>query len=205
MTQHFSVMIPGSNTHDGTVNVIAPYDGALIATVDTADAPAVEKAIDNAHKLYRNRDAWLKPSQRIEILRKAIEIMTARAEELAKEAAREGGKPLMDSRAEVSRAIEGIQCCIETLRTDAGKVTPMNLNAASEGKLAFNRKEPIGVVVAVSAFNHPLNLIIHQVGPAIATGCPVIVKPSKDTPYRVSALSTSYTRRVYRESGARPY
>ena len=60
------------------------------------------------------------------------------------------------------------EVCIETLRTEAGKEIPMNLNAASEGKLAFTRKEPIGVVVAVSAFNHPLNLIVHQVGPAIA-------------------------------------
>ncbi len=182
MTQHFTVMIPGSTTKDSELNVTAPYDGTHIATVDTADLPATEKALDNAHKLFRNRDSWLKPSRRIEVLRKAGEIMTARAEELAIEAAREGGKPLMDSRAEVSRAIEGIQCCIETLRTEAGKEVPMNLNPASEGKLAFSRKEPIGVVVAVSAFNHPLNLIVHQVGPAIATGCPVIVKPSKDTP-----------------------
>ncbi|MCP4259041.1 MAG: aldehyde dehydrogenase family protein, partial [Planctomycetes bacterium] len=135
-----------------------------------------------AYSLFRNRDSWLKPSQRIRILEKAARIMAEHAEELALEAAREGGKPLMDSRVETGRAIEGIKICIETLRTEAGKEIPMNLNPASEGKLAFTRKEPIGVVVAVSAFNHPLNLIIHQVGPALAAGCPVIVKPSKETP-----------------------
>ncbi len=182
MAQHFELMIPGATTNDGEHKVFAPYDRSLIATATFADKLAVETALENAYSLFRNRDAWLKPSQRIRILEKASGIMEERTEELALEAAREGGKPLMDSRVEVGRAIDGIQVCIETLRTEAGKEIPMNLNTASEGKLAFTRKEPIGVVVAVSAFNHPLNLIVHQVGPAIAVGCPVIVKPSKDTP-----------------------
>ena len=58
----------------------------------------------------------------------------------------------------------------------------MNINKASENRIAFTQKEPIGVVLAISAFNHPFNLIIHQIIPAIAVGCPVIVKPSEDTP-----------------------
>ncbi len=182
MVQHYELMIPGATTNDDEQKVFAPYDGSLIATVTSADKLTVEVALENAYSLFRNRDSWLKPSQRIRILEKASGIMEERSEELALEAAREGGKPLMDSRIEVGRAIDGIQVCIETLRTEAGKEIPMNLNTASEGKLAFTRKEPIGVVVAVSAFNHPLNLIVHQVGPAIAAGCPVIVKPSKDTP-----------------------
>jgi acyl-CoA reductase-like NAD-dependent aldehyde dehydrogenase len=98
------------------------------------------------------------------------------------EAAREGGKPLVDSRIEADRAIDGMKLCVQHLRAQAGSEIPMNLNAASAGRLAFTRHEPIGVVVAFSAFNHPLNLIVHQVGPAIAAGCPVIVKPAKATP-----------------------
>ena len=78
--------------------------------------------------------------------------------------------------------IDGVRNCIEVLRTQAGEEIPMNLNPASEGKFAVTRHEPIGIVVAVSAFNHPLNLIVHQVGPAVATGCPVIIKPAEDTP-----------------------
>ncbi len=108
--------------------------------------------------------------------------MQARRDELALEAAREGGKPLVDSRVETDRAIDGMKLCIQHLRTQAGGEIPMNLNAASAGRLAFTQHEPIGVVVAFSAFNHPLNLIVHQVGPAIAAGCPVIVKPAKATP-----------------------
>ncbi len=108
--------------------------------------------------------------------------MESRAEELAVEAAREGGKPLPDSQVEVARAIDSVRICVETMRTEGGEVIPMNVNAASAQRLAFTRYEPIGVVVAVSAFNHPLNLIAHQVAPAVATGCPVIVKPAEVTP-----------------------
>jgi len=108
--------------------------------------------------------------------------MSENAEELAVEAAREGGKPLVDSRVEVARAIDGMQILIETLRTEGGREIPMGINAASLNRLAFTRYEPRGVVVAVSAFNHPLNLIVHQVGPAVAVGAPVIVKPASDTP-----------------------
>ena len=102
--------------------------------------------------------------------------------QLASQAAREGGKPLMDSLVEVDRAIDGVKLCVQHLRTQAGSEIPMSLNAYCMGRLAFTRHEPIGVVVAFSAFNHPLNLIVHQVCPAIAAGCPVIVKPAKATP-----------------------
>ncbi len=122
--------------------------------------------------------------------------MAVQAEELAVEAAREGGKPLIDSRVEVARAIDGVRLCVEGLRTQAGGEIPMGLNAGSMQRLAFTRLEPIGVVVAVSAFNHPLNLIVHQVGPAIATGCPVIVKPANDT-----ALSCLRFVQILREAG----
>ena len=72
--------------------------------------------------------------------------------------------------------------CVENLRGHAGSVIPLGTTKATLGRAAFTQKEPVGVVVAVSAFNHPLNLIVHQVGPAVATGCPVIVKPAADTP-----------------------
>lgn len=182
MSEHFPLMVPGARPSEGALQVCAPYDGSLIANVDTADAVAVDGALQTAYALFRNRDRWLSPASRIEILRKAASLMEERAEQLALEAAREGGKPLVDSRVEVARAIDGIRSCIELLRTEGGREIPMNLNTASTGRIAFTRREPVGVVVAVSAFNHPLNLVVHQVGPAIAAGCPVIVKPAEDTP-----------------------
>ncbi|MCU7924544.1 MAG: aldehyde dehydrogenase family protein [Candidatus Thiodiazotropha sp. (ex Dulcina madagascariensis)] len=178
----FAPMIAGEMESVGSLEVTAPFDQQVIATIDTVDGRGVEQALNNARELFDDPHARLPLADRIEILKRTAVIMAERAEELALEAAREGGKPLADSRIEVARAVDGIQICIETLRTEAGEEIPMGVNPASQGRLAFTHREPIGVVVAVSAFNHPLNLIVHQVAPAVATGCPVIVKPAEDTP-----------------------
>jgi len=190
------LMIPGATTQGKPIEVNAPYDGTLIALVETADSKAVEVALQTADDLFKNRDQWLPAKQRLKILSKVMHLMSSKADQLALEAAREGGKPLVDSKVEVSRAIDGIKICIETLRTQSGKEIPMNINDGSAGRLAFTSHEPIGVVVAISAFNHPLNLIVHQVAPAIAVGCPVIVKPAGSTP-----LSCMRFVQILREAG----
>ncbi|MFT5500930.1 MAG: acyl-CoA reductase-like NAD-dependent aldehyde dehydrogenase [Woeseiaceae bacterium] len=166
----------------GTVDVLSPYDSSLLATVMTGGADHVAAALDAAHGLFRDRNTWLSVPQRIAILKKTASLMEAQQDELALLAASEGGKPLADSRVEVTRAIDGIHLCIEELRANRGDVISIATTPASAGRFAFTQKEPIGVVVAVSAFNHPLNLIVHQVAPAVASGCPVIIKPASDTP-----------------------
>lgn len=181
MTEHFKLLVPGA-TAAGSVNVTAPFDGAHIASIETGDSSVVESALDNAHALFIDKKRWLSAEQRIDVLEKAADIMQSRFDELAVEAAREGGKPLADSKVEVARAIDGMKNCVEVIRSSHGEEIPMGKNAASMNRLAFTTHEPIGVVVAVSAFNHPLNLAVHQVGPAIAAGCPVIIKPAEDTP-----------------------
>jgi acyl-CoA reductase-like NAD-dependent aldehyde dehydrogenase len=196
MSETIPLRIPGADTNQGEVSVVAPFDGAPIATVVAADSAAVDQALDNAHALFRDRKTWLPATRRIEILEKTAAIMSKCAEELALEAAREGGKPLIDSRVEVARGIDGVKGCIEVLRSESGNQIPMNLNPASTDRIAVTRTEPIGVVVAVSAFNHPLNLIVHQVCPAVAVGCPVIVKPAEDTP-----LSCYRLVEILREAG----
>lgn len=196
MTDIFKTMIAADSEPAGILEVVAPFDRSLIATVETSGCEAVEQALDTADGLFHDRNSWLPASRRIEILEKSAAIMAERTEELALEAAREGGKPLVDSRVEIVRAIDSIRICIDCLRTESGETIPMGINAASTGKLAFTTREPIGVVVAVSAFNHPLNLICHQVGPAIASGCPVIVKPAADTP-----LSCFRFVEIIREAG----
>jgi acyl-CoA reductase-like NAD-dependent aldehyde dehydrogenase len=182
MTSHIDLMIPGATTSGPPLQVTAPYDNALLATVATADAAAAEQALATAYALFRDRSQWLTGSQRIGILQKTAQLMREQRDALALAAAAEGGKPLIDSRVEIDRAIDGVHNCIECLRTAAGREIPMGINAASANRLAMTRHEPVGVVVAVSAFNHPLNLIVHQVGPALAAGCPVIIKPAEDTP-----------------------
>jgi acyl-CoA reductase-like NAD-dependent aldehyde dehydrogenase len=164
------------------IPVTAPFDGSTISSVPDATHQDVENALATAHALYRNRDGWLPKPRRIEILRRAAEIIKERREELALQAAREGGKPLLDSLVEIDRAADGVENCVEVLRSEGGRVIPMSLNPSSTGRVAFTQFEPIGPVVAVSAFNHPFNLIVHQVTPAVAVGCPVIVKPADITP-----------------------
>lgn len=196
MIQTFKSMIAGDATASGTVQVVAPFDGSLIANIESHGSEAIEQALTTAYRLFRDRKNWLTLPQRLEILEKTAAIMAERVEELAIEAAREGGKPLIDSRVEVIRAIDSIRICVDSLRSNGGESITMGINGASAGKQAFTIKEPIGVVVAVSAFNHPLNLIAHQVGPAIASGCPVIVKPAEVTP-----LSCFRFVKILREAG----
>jgi acyl-CoA reductase-like NAD-dependent aldehyde dehydrogenase len=154
----------------------------LIAKIPMQDASDVNKALSVAHGLYQDRSKWLPVHQRISILENVVGIMTDRIEELTLTAAEEGGKPYVDSRVEVLRAINGVKLASEHISQIKGEQISMGQTAASVNRLAFTMREPIGVVSSISAFNHPLNLIIHQTIPAIAVGAPVIIKPALTTP-----------------------
>ncbi len=164
------------------LKVVNPYSLENIGEVPVSSWQDVEPLLAAAHKLHRDTDALLPAYKRIEILQKAAGLMQERFDDLAFLIADEGGKPLVDARVEVTRAIDGMGLCAQEIGQMAGKQVPMDLTEAGAGRMAFTSREPIGVVIAASAFNHPLNLIVHQVGPAVATGCPVIVKPAGDTP-----------------------
>jgi acyl-CoA reductase-like NAD-dependent aldehyde dehydrogenase len=164
------------------LQVVQAYDRAPIAEVPTDDGAVLESKLTAADQVFRDRGGWLKPHERIAILRRLAALVEGKRDHLALQIACEGGKPLRDAVIEVNRAVDGIGNAAEELRNFAGREIPMGLTAASAGRWAFTTKEPIGVVAAISAFNHPLNLIVHQVVPAIAVGCPVIVKPASTTP-----------------------
>ncbi|MBN9447193.1 MAG: aldehyde dehydrogenase family protein [Bosea sp.] len=164
------------------LQVVQAYDRAPIAEIATDDAAALEAKLQAAEKVFRDRDGWLKPYERMAILRRLAGLLESKREHFARQIAREGGKPLTDAIVETTRAIDGIHNAVEELRNFAGREIPMGLSPAAANRWAFTTKEPIGIVAAISAFNHPLNLIVHQVVPAIATGCPVIVKPAGTTP-----------------------
>ncbi len=191
-----ALLIPGAPAPAGTITVTAPFDGAKLAELDTGGVAHVEHAMQSAYALYRDRRAWLPIYQRVAILERVAALMTDRKDQLIHDAAAEGGKPWRDTVVEVDRAIDGVRICIETIRSEQGDVVPMGTTAASAERAAFTRREPIGVVVAVSAFNHPLNLIVHQVAAAVAAGCPVVVKPAEDTP-----LSCINFVRILHEAG----
>ena len=96
MSPHYPLLVPGAAAAGEPRAITAPFDDSVIATIDTADAAAVDRALETADALFRDRDAWLSPAQRIDILQKTAALMRQRREELTLEAAREGGKPYAD-------------------------------------------------------------------------------------------------------------
>lgn len=182
-----------------TLKVNSPFDGKLVGEVPLSDAGAIDMALEKAYQLFLNRGGWLKPFERIEILKKLAALMTAEKDLLANTIASEGGKPLIDAKVEVDRAIQGVEIAANGIHHLTGEEIPMGLTRSSTNRLAFTMREPIGVVAAVSAFNHPLNLIVHQVVPAVAVGCPVLVKPASATP-----LSCIRLVQLLKEAGLPP-
>ncbi len=197
--EHYPLMLAEPAAPTQSLEVAAPFDRSTIARVDLAGEQAIDRALDTAANLWGDQDQWLPTPTRLTILEKAASIMRSRRDMLAREAAREGGKPLVDSQVEVDRGIEGVLCAAETLRQQHGVEIPMNRTASSAGRYATTFHQPIGPVLAFSAFNHPLNLIVHQVAPAVAAGCPILVKPAEATP-----LSCFRFVEILREAGLPP-
>ena len=166
-----------------TWKVLNPFNREPIGSVELVDWPQIDRWLEEASALHADFQARLPAHKRIAILQRASVLMRERAEALARQIAVEGGKPIVDARVETSRAIQSVELCVHELFASGGREIPMDLTEAGEKRKAYTFREPIGPVVAISAFNHPLNLIAHQVGPAVATGCPVLVKPAKDTPF----------------------
>lgn len=164
------------------LKVFQAFDRKLIAELPVDSDQSLNEKLKAAQGAFDDKKSWLKPHARMAILKKSADLLEKQQEEFAIRIAKEGGKPYPDAVVEVTRAIDGLRNAAEEIRNLAGKEIPMGITKASEGRWAFTTKEPIGVVAAISAFNHPLNLIVHQVAPAIAVGCPVIVKPASATP-----------------------
>jgi acyl-CoA reductase-like NAD-dependent aldehyde dehydrogenase len=165
-----------------TLAIYSPYNEALVDEVPFTPPESIEHAITLAYETFKNRSEWLPVAARLEILEKTHHLLQREKTALIRTAVLEGGKPWADSSIEMDRALQGIQTAIATLRSCKGEQIPMELTSGTQNRLAYTYREPVGVVFAISAFNHPLNLIIHQVIPAIATGCPVLIKPAQKTP-----------------------
>lgn len=165
-----------------TIEVTSPFDGKVVGNVKFSTFEEVEEAIDLAHKTFLDTANWLPRYKRVEILENVMKIMSSQVEELTILCASEGGKPYIDSKVEIQRAINGIKIAIEHLSVYEGKEIAMGHTISSANRMAYTFKEPIGVVAAISAFNHPFNLAVHQVIPALAVGCPVIIRPATQTP-----------------------
>ncbi|HEV8673049.1 MAG TPA: aldehyde dehydrogenase family protein [Methylomirabilota bacterium] len=180
------------------ISVENPYDKSVIDTVPRADRADVERALESA---VRGAKAMAKLSgyDRFKILRKAADLMVARQEDLGRTISLEEGKVIAEGRLEASRAVETILGSAEEAKRIHGETVPVDGAPGGAGRLAFTLRVPCGVVLAISPFNFPLNLICHKVGPALAGGNAVIVKPATDTP--LSALKLT---EILLEAGVPP-
>lgn len=170
-----------------TLAVRAPYDGALLGELPQTDERELERCLSEAARLHERR-AWLPKADRLQILERVRALVVARSEALSRLAASEGGKPLVDSRVELARAAEGIFAAAAHLFTLGGREVPMQLGPGTAQRTAHTYFEPRGVSLGFSAFNHPFNLIVHQVIPALAAGAPIVIKPASSTPLSCFAL-----------------
>lgn len=167
------------------IPVTNPYDGAVIDTVPRADRDDVERALASA---VRGAAAMrrLGGYERSLILRRAADLIAQRAEAFARTITLEEGKIIGEARVEVARAIDTLTLSAEEARRLGSEVVPLDGAPGVDRQFGFTLRVPCGVVVAISPFNFPLNLVMHKVGPALAGGNSVIIKPASDTP--LSAL-----------------
>src|SRR6476646_1176388 len=165
------------------VEVRSPYSGELVGRVAKAGAGEARRAIDAAETAMREP---LPAHKRAEILVRVAGYLGKRHDEVARTISDEAGKPMKAARVEARRAMSTYTFAAVEARKLAGEVVPMDASQAGEGKLAFTLRRPIGIVGAISPFNFPLNLVAHKLAPALAAGCPVVLKPASQTP--LSAL-----------------
>jgi acyl-CoA reductase-like NAD-dependent aldehyde dehydrogenase len=173
-------------TGDDEIVVASPYDGAEIARVPSCGAPHVDRAVAAA----RSRLAEPLPAhERAAILDRAAVLLAERQEDFARTIAQEAAKPIRTARIEAGRAVDTFRFSAVEARSLTGEMVPVDASAPGTGKLAFTLRVPVGVVGAISPFNFPLNLVSHKVAPAIAAGCPVVLKPAGQTPLSALALA----------------
>jgi acyl-CoA reductase-like NAD-dependent aldehyde dehydrogenase len=180
------------------IEVRNPFDNSVIDTVPRADAADLTKALAFAERGAKVM-AKLTAYERWKILRKAADLMAARNDEFGQMISKEEGKIIAEGRGEASRAVETMMGSAEEAKRLHGETVPLDADPTGSKKLGFTLRVPCGVVAAIAPFNFPLNLVCHKVGPALAAGNTVIVKPASDTP-----LSAIKLTEVLLEAGLPP-
>jgi acyl-CoA reductase-like NAD-dependent aldehyde dehydrogenase len=168
-----------------TIQVFNPFDQSVLDTVPRGTASDVDLAITSAVRGAKAM-AKLTAYERYAILHRAAELMAERLEDLGQTITKEEGKVIAEGRGEVQRAIQTITTSAEESKRLHGETVPLDAAPGNVNQFGFTIRVPVGVVAAISPFNFPLNLVCHKVGPALAAGNSVVLKPAGDTP--LSAL-----------------
>ncbi|KEF34167.1 aldehyde dehydrogenase [Deinococcus sp. RL] len=168
--------------------VFNPYTGAPLYDVARAGEAELRRALDLAAETFREVRRW-PAHRRADRLRRASALLAERADLFARTIATEAGKPMKAARVEVARSVENLSFAADEALRLAGEGIPLDASRFGEGRVGFTRREPRGIIAAVSPFNFPLNLALHKVGPALAGGNVVILKPAPQTPLTANLLA----------------
>ena len=170
-----------------TCPVLNPFDGSVIGQVSVSrpeDLPQIMARAAQGQKIARA----MPRHRRAQVLETAAGLVQARAEDLARQITAEAGKTIRQARKEVTRCVNTLKLSAEEAKRGAGEVIPFDAYAGSENRMGWFTREPLGIILAITPFNDPLNLVAHKLGPAIAGGNSVILKPSELAPLSALAL-----------------
>jgi acyl-CoA reductase-like NAD-dependent aldehyde dehydrogenase len=189
-----ALLIGGERVETGDwTDVRSPYSGEVVGRIAKGGANETQRALDAAATALASP---LPAHERARILDTTAHLLAERQEDAAQLISAEAGKPLKAARVEAQRAVSTYTFAAVEARKLTGETVPMDASAAGEGKLAFTIRLPIGVIGAISPFNFPLNLVAHKIAPALAAGCPVVLKPATATP-----LSALFLAELEEEAG----
>ncbi|MCC6671459.1 MAG: aldehyde dehydrogenase family protein [Planctomycetes bacterium] len=200
MTQRFPLFLAGQRHITGAwLAVHDKWTGEVVAEVARADAATVARALAAVHAA-RPAMAALSAHERIAILHRCAAAARVRSEELARILVAEVGKPVRDARGEVARMADTFTVAAAEVQHLGGELMPLDLSARSQGYTGIWRRVPVGATALITPFNFPLNLAAHKVAPAIAAGCPFVLKPASTTPRSALVLGE-----ILEESGLPPH
>jgi acyl-CoA reductase-like NAD-dependent aldehyde dehydrogenase len=198
MTDVTPALIDGEDVTSGDVSEVhSPYDGSTVGAVPACDTDHLDRAVTVAGD--RHRSGALPAHERAAILDRVAAALSERIEEFARSITAESAKPIATATVEAQRAVDTVRFSAAVARTLSGEMVPLDASVAGVGKLGFVLRVPIGIVAAISPFNFPLNLVCHKIAPAVAAGCPVVLKPASATP-----LTALRIARLFEECGLPP-
>lgn len=201
MRERFDMLIGGKWVYSGReLKVMNPYDSTLVAKTCLAGVTELNMAVDAASSAFEVTRK-LPSYKRAEIIQKVVNLINERAEELARIITLEAGKPISDSRREVKRTANTFQIALEEAKRQGGEVLPLDIMPGAEGRFAIIRRFPVGVVLGISPFNFPLNLVAHKIAPTMACGNSIILKPASKTPLSALALGGIITDAGWPDGG----
>ncbi len=182
MAKEFKILIDGKwRATDKELDVVSPFNAEVVGMTYLAGPAEIEEAVSAADAAFKKLKA-LPAYERADIIKKVVEGLEARAEELAQIISLEAGKPLKDARGEVARSVNTFTIAAQETTRQGGEVMPLDIYPGSEKRTGIIRRFPVGPVLGISPFNFPLNLVAHKVAPAMACGCPLVLKPASKTP-----------------------